>query len=279
MIEARPMRDAALFSIIVVAVAVACQRPDPDPVILALGEQSVRRGEFLRYVAGLEARATAPFEHGVRREVLDAFLEERVLVLEARRRGLLPAISAPEQEQRAVQELMASEVARRGGVEESDVERAYAEHPEMCDEPERVTVRQVLVPTENEAREVRRQAERDAKNFDLLARSRSRSPEAPRGGMMGTFARGELPPELEAAAFALDEGRISEVVKSPFGYHVLRVDERRPARRRALEDCRADLRQRLAGERAETTMRTFVRELLARAQVNHEAAMANPSPS
>ena len=91
---------------------------------------------------------------------------------------------------------------------------------------------------------------------------------------MGTFARGELPPELEAAAFALRQGATSEIVTTPLGHHVLRVEERRPARPATLDECRARVEPSLKRGKADRAVREFVRSVMARAKVNHEAAKA-----
>ena len=71
--------------------------------------------------------------------------------------------------------------------------------------PEKVSLRQVLVATMAEAREVRRKLGSDPRTFDSVARAVSKGPEATVGGYMGTFERGQLPPELEQAAFTLPE--------------------------------------------------------------------------
>jgi peptidyl-prolyl cis-trans isomerase C len=138
--------------------------------------------------------------------------------------------------------------------------------------PETLTLRQILVSSENEARDVRRRLQKDPKSFEPLAQSRSRSPEASKGGLMGTFGRGELPPELETAVVNLPVSEISEVVPSALGFHVLRVDARQPARERKLEDCRDEIRSLLTRQKSDQATRQFVRGLLARAKVNHEAA-------
>jgi peptidyl-prolyl cis-trans isomerase C len=96
---------------------------------------------------------------------------------------------------------------------------------------------------------------------------------------MGGFARGQLPPDLEAPAFALAAGATSEVIKTALGYHVLRVEERHAARERSLEECRAEIQALLARHKADQATRRYVRGLLARAKVNHEAAQSTPRPS
>lgn len=257
--------------------ALACRDSRPtDPVILVLGHESVRWSEFERHVKTLEARGMGIVDPGVRSALLEPFLEERVLVLEARGRGLLKPGASAEEEQMAAQKLLADQVAAGLIVTEDEVAAHYRDHAEAFQAPETVTLRQVLLSSEREARDVRRRLLKDPKSLELLAQSRSRSPEASKGGLMGTFRRGELPSELEAAAFALPVSGVSDVVPSPLGFHVLRVDARQNARERTLEECREEIRALLTRQKSDQATRQFVRDLLARAKVNHEAAKTSP---
>ena len=242
-------------------------------MILAVGDQQVRRSEFDRYVREAEARGQGELDADGRRSLLEAGLERRVLVLEARRRGLLGAASSGDDEASAVRKLLAADALADVEVGEAEVQQYYTQHAAEFESPETVTVRQILVPTSNEARDVRRRLRRDARSFAVMAQTVSRSPEAAAGGLMGTFARGQLPAELERAAFALAEGETSEVVQTPLGYHVLRLDARTPARTASLEESKAAIRARLAEEKADRKVREYVAGLLARAKVNHEAAI------
>jgi peptidyl-prolyl cis-trans isomerase C len=248
---------------------------DGDPVVLALGKDAVHRSEFERHLAALEKSGGSRLQPTVRRALLQPFLEERVLVLEARRRGLLVPGASADEEQKSVQRLLASEPLRGIEVTEGDVEKYYQSHPDEFQQQETITLRQILVPTRNEARDVRRRVLKDATTFDVIARSRSRSPEASTGGMMGIFARGQLPSELEKAAFPLAAGETSEVVETPLGYHVLRVEGREPERRLPLEECRPRIRERLLRDKSDQSVRVFVQGLLAQAKVDHAAAIAD----
>jgi parvulin-like peptidyl-prolyl isomerase len=256
-----------------------CDRPREDPVILALGDQVVRRSDFERHVGALEAKGGAPFTPEVRRALLQPFLEERALVLEARSRGLLDASSTPDQEQAAVQRLLGSAVLGHVDITEEEVADYFREHGALLRVPEKVWLRQILVPTENEARDVRRRLQKDPKAFEALARTLSRSPEASTGGLMGTFARGELPPELETVAFALAPGAGSEVARTSLGWHVLRVDRREPAREPTLAEARERIRTEVLRRKSDEAWRQFVRAVMARAKVNHEIPEAPPPHS
>jgi peptidyl-prolyl cis-trans isomerase C len=214
----------------------------------------------------------------VRSSLLTAFLERRILVLEAQAQGLLRPAATPEDEQAAVQQLLERAVGSKVQVSEEEIAAHFAEHTAEFAQPETITLRQILVPTDNQARDVKRRLQKDPKQFESLAQSLSRGPEAGQGGLMGVFAPGQLPLELEAAAFALATGETSPVVATPLGHHVLRVDARQPARSADLAQCREQIRGRLAAARSERLQRQFVAGLLARAKVNHEAAEARPVP-
>lgn len=250
---------------------------DRDPALLKLNGESVRRSDFERHLALVEARDVGPLSPEARAGLLDAFLEQRALVIEARRRGLLPAKAGAQQELEAVTRLI-DESLRPAEVSEPEIAAWAAAHAAELVTPERVSLRQVLVATLNEARDVKRRLGSDARTFDGLARAVSKGPEAAVGGYMGSFERGQLPPELEAPAFNLPQGATSEPIQSPLGYHVLRVESRQEARAIPLEEARERIRDRLAREKRVAAERAFVAAILARAKVNHEAAL-RPSRS
>jgi parvulin-like peptidyl-prolyl isomerase len=261
-----------ILSIAAVTLLGGCQAGDPDPVVLALDDQVVRRSEFERHVAALEAQGGEKLGADALPGVFDSYIEERILVLEARTRGLVARGAGPAQEQQAVQRLLRDEVLRGGDIGRKDVVAYYEAHPAEFDLPPSVTLRQILVPTEAEARDVQRRLQKDPKAFEALARSLSKAPEGPSGGLMGVFSRGQLPPDLEAPAFALPEGGVSDVVHTSLGYHILRVDSRTEARRQSLDEAEGRIRGMLLRESSDRKVREFVSALMARAKVNHAAA-------
>jgi len=174
-----------------------------------------------------------------------------------------------------VARLLASEVETKQ-VSEAEIREYYAQHESELGQPVRVSLRQILVGTLNEARDVKRRLRRNSRAFDTIARRQSKGPEAEAGGFMGTFEPGQLPPELEAVAFRLAEGRDSDPIESPLGYHVLRVDSRQEAKAPSFEEARDLIHDRLQRQRRREAERAFVAGLMARSRVNHEAALRSP---
>jgi len=114
-------------------------------------------------------------------------------------------------------------------VEDREIEAYYNEHKKDFLLPERIQVSQILVPSEQKAVELLRKVQ-DAseEDFRRLARQESMGPEAIKGGMMGVYKPGELPNDMAKVIFALEEGKISQVVESSYGYHIFRLDKRFP---------------------------------------------------
>lgn len=148
-------------------------------------------------------------------------------------------------------------------VSDEEVKTYYEENLELFDTEEQVHVRHIIfnatleadAETVAEARSKAEDAHRRAiagEDFAELARELSEGPMAPEGGDIGFFARGQTAPTFEAAAFALEPGAISPVVRSPYGLHVIKVVEKRPARRLPLDEVFEHVRnvlvQRKTGE-------------------------------
>ena len=87
--------------------------------------------------------------------------------------------------------------------------------------PDKVHCVHILVKSESEAKVVLERLKKGEK-FGRVARAVSRCPSAKRGGDLGTFTRGKMVKEFENAAFALGKGEVSGVVKTQFGYHVIK---------------------------------------------------------
>jgi peptidyl-prolyl cis-trans isomerase C len=87
--------------------------------------------------------------------------------------------------------------------------------------PDQVHCAHILVKTEPEARTILERLNKGEK-FANLAKQVSLCPSGKRGGDLGTFGRGKMVKEFETAAFNLNKGEVSPIVKTKFGYHVIK---------------------------------------------------------
>jgi len=246
----------------------SCRAPF-DPVVIRFQGADVRRSAFLKTLEPLAANGTDTSDPAMRASAFGRFIEERVVAIAAARQGFSdtsPNTSGAEQ--------WLAAALGPDPVSEAEAHAYYEAHPEVARVEESVSVREILLTTEQDARDVVRILSSDRNAFELLARSRSHSPQAAGGGLLGSFRRGELPPDIEKVAFSLSAGQISGVVTTSFGYHVLRLESKTPATIRTFAEARPEIESRLAESKTRLRMKQFIDALVSQAQVNYEAVMA-----
>jgi parvulin-like peptidyl-prolyl isomerase len=205
----------------------------------------------------------------MRASAFGRFVEERVVMIAAARGGVREA----NENRVAAERWLASEVVPEK-VSEGEAMAYYEAHPDVARVEESVTIREILLGTMQDARDVVRILTSDHNAFELLARTRSRSPQASGGGLLGSFRRGELPPEIEQAAFSLSVGQVSGVVTTSFGYHVLRLEAKTAPATRSFAESRPDIESRLTEAKTRLRMKQLIDGLVSQAQVNYEAVTA-----
>jgi peptidyl-prolyl cis-trans isomerase C len=118
------------------------------------------------------------------------------------------------------------QVEAKSAVNEAAMKKVYDEAiGQMKKEPE-VRARHILVETEDEAKTVVAELKKGA-DFAELAKSKSKDPGSADGGDLGYFTKDQMVPEFSEVAFKLDKGALSDPVKSQFGWHVIKVEDKR----------------------------------------------------
>ncbi len=119
---------------------------------------------------------------------------------------------------------------------------------------------------QDKAKQIKKQIA-DGADFDEMARKNSDDSSARSGGDLGYFSKGQMVPEFEKAAFALPVGGVSDVVETPFGYHIIKVDEKRAARKLRFDDVKTDLAGYIYQKKMRDRFEQFVGDLRKKADV------------
>jgi peptidyl-prolyl cis-trans isomerase D len=144
-------------------------------------------------------------------------------------------------------------------VPSADIERAYNSNIEQYSTPEQVRASHILLKTEGKddaavktaAEDVLKQAKAGA-DFAALAKKYSEDEaSAKNGGDLDYFGKGKMVPEFDQVAFTLAPGQVSDLVKTQYGYHVIKVVDKKPGTTRPLAEVRQQLNDQLAYERAQ----------------------------
>jgi peptidyl-prolyl cis-trans isomerase C len=260
--------------------------PD-DPLLARVDGQDVRMSDVVAVAAEVlppELRSVPPsallqmLPAEVSRQLVDRAITERALVSAARAAGLdrdeeVRRRIRRAEEQELQQALLTREVG--GKVTNEAIRARYEQETARRQGEPEVQARHILVPTEAAAREAMAELARGA-DFAEVAKRRSTGPGAEQGGDLGFFKRGDMVPEFAEAAFALQPGQVSAApVRSPFGWHVIKVEGRRAAAAPSFEDAKQQIQRQMLEEGVEA----MVQRVRSTAKIERLDSPAAPAPA
>ena len=250
-------RPAAALAVLLLAGPVAAQvqpvNPASDPVVARVDGTPIHLSEVEEAARGLPEQFRAMPPPMLYPLLIDQMISQRVLADAARKADLQnsPEVRARvrQAEDEALQQaflareitpLMTDEALR------ARYQRDIASQPAEAE----VRARHILVQTETDARSAITALQGGA-DFATLARERSRGPGAAEGGDLGFFKKEEMPEAFAEAAFALQPGQVGQTpVRTQFGWHVIKVEERREEARPSFEQAEPELRRAVIEEAA-----------------------------
>jgi peptidyl-prolyl cis-trans isomerase C len=177
-----------------------------------------------------------------------------------------------------IEELIDVKIGQKIVVSEAEGKRYYEENPNFFQQPEQVHARHILIKVAPDAddaakAEARKNIEavekkvKAGEDFEALAKAHSQGPSGPKGGDLGFFGRGQMVAPFEEAAFALDPGKVSGVVETEFGYHLIQSVEKKPAETISYEKAKDQITQFLKQEKMQGEVERYVEELKKTAKI------------
>lgn len=177
-----------------------------------------------------------------------------------------------------INKLVEAELATMQPASEAESRDFYAKNPKEFEQPEAIRASHILIRADEKADAAAKQkarAEAEAvlkkakagEDFAQLAKQHSADGSAQQGGDLDFFPRGQMVPAFEQAAFALQNGQISGIVETQFGFHIIKVTDRRAASVVPFEKVDPQIRQYLTEKNKKTRADSFVEELKKKARI------------
>ncbi|HET6465563.1 MAG TPA: peptidyl-prolyl cis-trans isomerase [Nitrospiria bacterium] len=273
-----------------------------SPIVAMVDEDSISRDEFR--AAFMEAKIDGAIDENsesvkeLKRNLLNELIEQHLFLTEA---GKLKLDVGPDELQQAVdrikgdyaagefeamiqkqqttfeqwkerlrKELLSQKVINQAvpqiiQIPEAEVQSYYKQHPKDFIHPAEVRARQIVVANEETAKSLRLQLTQGA-DFASLAKTHSLSPDKEQGGDLGFFTKGDMPEEFDIV-FSLEVGKISPIVKTAYGYHLFKVEERHPEKSMTPSEAAERIRAQLTQERREQSFAAWVARLKEKARI------------
>jgi len=217
---------AALFVVIMFVGVNFAPAQETDPVLAKVNGTEIHQSDLAVAEAEIGGNLPAEAQGDVRRDALLAYLIEVNLLsqlAETKKVDQLPAFPqklAFARKRVMVDTLMAEETKN---ISDADIKKFYDDNVKPIPE---VHARHILVETETQAKDIAKKL-KAGEDFVKLAKENSKDPGSSDGGDLGYITKDKVVAEFGDAAFKLDKGQISDPVKSQFGWHIIKVEDKR----------------------------------------------------
>ena len=151
-------------------------------------------------------------------------------------------------------------------LKDEDLQHYYEQHKDEFSQPGQVRALHIVVETEQEAKEILKRLNK-GEDFSRIAREKSISPDARNGGDLGFFSEGQMPKEFDDAVFKLKKGETSNVVRTPYGYHIFKVTDKVSGGMKTFSDVREKVETKLVMERQNLEFDKWIKSLKKNAEI------------
>ena len=178
----------------------------------------------------------------------------------------------------AIQQFIDTYIVQKATVSYQEIKAFYESRPGLFKQPGQVRASHILIKVDPQADELKRAEARKrieeihqklqkGEDFATLAKAFSEGPSRAKGGDLGYFKRGQMVKPFEETAFALRPGEVSDLVETRFGYHLIKVIERKPETTIAFEDVKDRLGHYLRQQKVQKEVSLYVQKLKEKAKV------------
>jgi peptidyl-prolyl cis-trans isomerase C len=230
-------RRALLAAVVVATIAaggilrIASAEDTPSTVVVAkVNGQAVTEAD-MRYAENELGGELANLPPEVKRRALAEYLIDNSLFAEAAEAAKLSATPEFEQQmgylkRRVLRELYFNKTLK-DTIKDDEAKKIYDERVAKLKPEEEISASHILVDTEDKAKELKAKLAAGGDFAQLAKENSTDTGSKEQGGALGYFGRGQMVPEFEGAAFKLEKGQISDPVHTNFGWHIIRVDDKR----------------------------------------------------
>ena len=223
--------------------SIAQQAPTSETVVVTVNGKDITVGHVIALANRLPDRFKQLPDIDLFKGVVDQLIQQSLLSHEVDADSKAIRLSI-ENETRALLATVALGEVEDAATTDELIEKAYNDQYSDATGTQEFNAAHILVKTENEAKDLVTKLESGV-DFAQLARAKSTGPSGPNGGALGWFGLGQMVPQFEQAVVIMDIGAISPPVKTQFGWHVIKLNEKREKQAAPLVDVRAQLIERL----------------------------------
>ena len=200
-----------------------------------------------------------------KKELLETMVIRELILQQAQKDGTdkSPAVADKLEDLKkrvVVEAYLKKKVEEQANITDADLQKFYDQNKEKFKTGEQVHASHILVKTDKEAQDILAQIKKGG-NFEELAKKHSIDGAAAKGGDLGWFGKGSMIPEFEKVVFGLKEGELSGIVKTQFGYHIIKLTGKRPAGIRPFDEVKEQIKAAILPEKQQGVFQKLKEDL------------------
>lgn len=251
-------------------------------VLATVNGAKITSEDFNREVSALPEyiRAMADTPQG-KKEMIDTLVMRELILQQSAKDGVDKSKEVEEKlaelkKRIIVDTYLKKKVEEQSKVSDDELKKFYEQNQDKFKAGEQIRASHILVKSEQEAQALLDQLKKGG-NFEELAKSKSVDSSAAKGGDLGWFGKGNMVPVFEKAAYALQEGQLSGIVKSDFGFHIIKLTGKRPAGLRPLDEVKDQIKAAIMPQKQQQVFMQLKEDLKKGAKIELTDAPATPS--
>ena len=238
---------------------------DTSKILAKVGAVVITEADVNDTIAALGQRGAGYNTPEGRRAVLDQLVAKNLFLAEAKKNFYEGDPKFKADLAKIKDEMLANFAIEKAlstvKVAEDEIKKFYDEHKSEFLAGESVEASHILVDDEEKAKVLLANIRNGKVPFEDAAKANSSCPSKEKGGALGNFTRGQMVPEFEQAAFAMNVGEISEPVKTQFGYHIIKVTNKTEAKEIPYEEIKDRLEQKLLTDKQQAAYSSKLNQL------------------
>jgi len=269
---------ALALAVFLVAPATAPRAQSPDTVLARVNGVEIRQGD-LTYAEEEIGGNMPQMPPEQKRDYLITYISDVILLSQAAQQQKLGDRDDVKrridlERNKVLMETLLQNVGQAALTDQA-MHKVYDEAVKQMGNEQEVHARHILVPTEDEAKAIEVELKKGA-DFATLAKQKSKDPGAAEGGDLGYFTKDQMVPEFAEVAFKLGNGQISDPVKTQFGWHIIKVEDKRTKPTPTFDDVKNQLENYVA-HRAQAELVEKLRSAANIERLDKPAPAADPS--
>jgi peptidyl-prolyl cis-trans isomerase C len=274
------MMKKIVILLCMVCCIVACAKKDGGKILATIDNEVITLEEFNRELDKIPTnmKMLVASESG-KKSYLDRLIVKKLLLREASKEKIEKQKDFEERladlrEQLIIESLLKKKIAAESTQTNEDLKQYYEKNKERFKREREINTRHILLKTEEEAKQVLNRLV-NGEDFVELARQYSIDPNAKStGGEIGFHPKGSLLPEYEAEAFKLNKiGQVSGIVKTQFGYHIIRLEGVRPPSYVPFDEVKDFIKQQISQEKQKEIIEKYIEDLKKSAKITINDAL------